>query len=322
MLESLSPPTFPSLDLLLACAVAAVLAAVGLAAAFGPMLSVISIKLSALLKRAFYAKAAQQTAQMSLLCGLVASMLLAACFLWLASGEPALLLFPYRLPTIVTGCAIAATLLLFGAYVLWHPAKGLFIVPHTLLGLVAAHCSFASLFLCVGMIRQLFHTVPEIDPSLAWDAQLRLFFIIPGDSFFWPLLLEAVPLGFAFAGAFAGVWLILLRQRQDYGRDYYAFALPYCAKWALFTTLLAIPAAVYAMLRGREIMLPELSHSPSLLLDVLSIALPLLGCALWTLVIRSEHPMRRKVSVFAAAFFLLMGFAGQILMLNKIIPSP
>lgn len=315
-------PALPPLEVLLPCAFATVAAALALAACFGPMIAVVSENLSVSLQRGFYAKAARQTAQMSLFFGVLAAAFLVACVFWFASDEPAILAFPYRLPLAVTGSAIALSLTVLILYVVLRPAKGPSTTVHTLVGLGGAIFSLISLFLCTGMIRAMLHTTPEIAPQSPWNEQLVHFFHIPSESFFWPLLLESVPLGFAFAGAFATVWLVVMREKQDYGRDYYAFALPYFSKWALGATLLAVPAGVYAMLRGQDIMLPELSRPPSQLLDVLSVMLPLLACLLWVSVIKSPLPMRRKISVVLACIFLLTGFAGQILMLDKIIPSP
>ncbi|CAK7010892.1 MAG: hypothetical protein DELT_02079 [Desulfovibrio sp.] len=322
MFESMQLPKLPPMEVLVPCGLAALAAAFVLAACFGPMIAVFSEKLSVSRKRGFYAKAGQQTAQMSLFFGILAAALLTTCAAWLIADEPALLEFPYFLPVSVTGSAIGVTIVMLGLYVCMRPEKGPSTAFHTAVGFMAALCSLASLFLCTSMVRRLLHTTPEIDAQLPVLEQLIQFFTIPMDSLFWPLLLEAVPLGFAFAGAFASVWLIIMRGKQDYGRDYYAFALPYCSRWALFATLLAIPAGAYVLLRGETIMLPELSHLPSLLLDGLSLILPLLACGLWLSVIQSEHPMRRKISIFAAWLFLLTGFAGQVLMLNKIIPSP
>lgn len=322
-MSEIALPTLPPTEVLLSCALAAVAASLVLAACFGPIFAVASERLSVSRKRGFYARTGQQIAQMALLIGMLAAIAIAAGIAWLASDEPALLAFPYRLPLGVTGAAIALSLLLLALYVSLRPRKGPSGTLHVALGVVCGAFSLCSLFLCTSLARRLIHTVPEIDPALPWADQLIIFFMIPGKSFFWPLLLQSVPLGFAFTAAFTGVWLLIMRERQNFGRDYYAFALPYCAKWALWATLLAIPAGAYAFFRGsRDIMLPELSHPPSFLLVALSVILPLVACLLWLLLIKSEHPMRRKISVILACALLLTGFTGQVLMFNKIIPSP
>lgn len=315
-------PTLPPTEVLTACGLTAAVVSLILSACFGPFFAVASEQLSVARKRGFYAKTAQQAAQMTLFISVVVFATLAAGGAWLAHVEPTLLEFPYRLPLAVAGATLALALLLIGLYVFMRPKKGPAGVLHGVLGLLSGGACMFAFFLCTGLARRLIHTIPEINPALPWHEQLMAFFIIPGDSFFWPLLLESVPLGFAFTAAFTTVWLLVMRNRQDFGRDYYSFALPYCAKWALAATLAAVIAGVYAFFRGREIMLPELSQLPSLLLDALSILLPLLACLLWFLIIKSPHPMRRKFSVVIAWLFLLTGFAGQVLIFNKIIPSP
>lgn len=322
LFENLVSPTAPPIEVLVPCAVAAVAVSIILAACFSPLFAVCSERMAVVRKRGFYAKTAQQAAQMNLFLSIVAAGSVAACFAYAAAEEPELLEFPYRLPLVVSAASSGLFIVFLAAYVAFRPKKGNSGPLHICVGLAAGCLAIFSLFLGTGMARRLMHTLPQTDPSLLWDAQLINFFSIPLDSFFWPLLAESVPLGFAFAAAFASVWLLLVRNQQDFGRDYYAFSLRYCAKWALTATLAAVPLGAYAFFEGQEIMLPELSHLPSLLLDALSLILPLSACLLWIIIIRSEHPMRNKISIVLAALFLLTGFAAQILMFNKIIPSP
>ncbi|SBV91027.1 membrane hypothetical protein [uncultured delta proteobacterium] len=321
-LQNLTLPALPPAEALIACALTAVAASFVLAGSFGAFFAIASEFLSIRAKRAFYARAARQIAQMTLAAGVLAAMFCGGAAAWFAKGERALLAPPYILPLALTGVAILVALGLLALYIRIRPDKGYAGKDHLIVGLAAGVWAAFSLFCCTGVARRLLHSPPEFDLTLPWAAQLTLFFSIPADSFFWPLLLESVPLGFAFAAAFACVWLLLMRERQDYGRDYYTFALPYCAKWAFGFTLPAVLAGAFVFYESRELMLPELSQEPSLLLDGLSAALPLLACLLWLFVARSAHPMRRKISVVLALLFLLIGFAGQVLMLNKIIPSP
>lgn len=322
MLATVTLPTLPPTEILAACGIGAVTLAVILAACFGPFLAVTSELLSALKRRGFYAKAGQQTAQMNVLFGAMALALFAAGAVYAIRLEPALLDIPYFLPLCITGGCAAASFLFCILYATLRPAKGNSGPVHILTGLLAGCLAAASLYLATGLVRRVVHTPQVTDNTLSLHIQLLDFFSIPLDSLFWPLLAEAVPLGFAFAAAFATLWLLIMRERQDFGRDYYAFALSYCAKWAMLATLLAIALGAFAFFRGREIMLPELSHLPSLLLDALSVILPLFSCLFWLFISRSDYPMRRKVSVVLALLFLMGGFAGQILMFNKIIPSP
>lgn len=321
-LQNLTLPALPPAEALIACALAAVAVSFILAGGFGAFFAIASEFLSIRAKRAFYARTARQVAQMTLAAGVVAAIFSGGGAAWLVKGEPALLADPYRLPLALTGGSILIALGLLALYIRIRPDKGYAGKDHVVVGLAAGVWAAFSLFCCTGVVRRLLHSPPEFDLTLPWAAQLTLFFSIPADSFFWPLLIESVPLGFAFAAAFACVWLLLMRERQDYGRDYYTFALPYCAKWACSCTLLAVLAGAFVFHESQGLMLPELSHEPSLFLDILSAALPLLACLLWLFVARSPHPMRHKISVVLACLFLLTGFAGQVLMLNKVIPSP
>lgn len=315
-------PVLPPTEVLIACGIAALIAAVTLVSALGPFLAVTSEYITIKTKRAFFARAARQIAQMSLTVGILATVFSGGGMAWLISSEPLLLQPPYLIPLTVTGGCILITLALLAVYARQRPGKPPAGTGHAAMGFAAGSFAVFSLFCCIGIVRRLLHTPPDFDLTLPPFVQLRLFFEIPSDSFFWPLLLESVPLGFALAAASACVWLLLMRERQDYGRDYYAFALPYCAKWALGCTFPAVLAGVFVFMESQKLMLPELSHEPSLLLDILSAALPLLACIFWIFVIRSAHPMRHKISVVLAWLLLLAGFAGQVLMLNKVIPSP
>lgn len=322
MLESFTLPTLPPANVFIFCALTATAVAVIAASCWGPFLAIISERMAVTRKRAFYGKLSQQIARMNLFLGVAAMAAVAAAAAFTATREPALLAFPYRLPLMVTGTCAALAAFFLLLYVMFLPKKGSSGPVHIAIGLVAGCASVCTLFLATGMARRLAHTLPTTDPALSWQEQLLDFFIIPPDSFIWPLLAESIPLGFAFAAAFAAVWLLLMRNREDYGRDYYAFAMRNCAKWALTATPVAVLAGAFAFFRGRDIMLPELSQLPSLLLDALTVILPFLACVLWAVIVRSEHPMRRKVSAVLAAFFLLAGFAAQVLMFDKIVPSP
>lgn len=315
-------PALPPTEVLVACSLAAAMAALILAACFGPFLALAGEILSIRTKRGFYARAARQIAQMSLTLGILAAALAGGAMAWFTTQVPALLAPPYGIPLALTGGSIVAFLLMLAVFIKLRPTKGLAGKDHLAAGLAAGSFALFSLFCTTGVVRRLLHSPPEFDVTLPWATQLTLFFAIPSDSFFWPLLIESVPLGFALAASFATLWLVVIRDRQDYGRDYYAFAMPYCARWALGATPVAVLAGAFVFLESREIMLPELSHLPSPLLDAASAALPLLACILWIFVIRSAHPMRHKISVTLAFLFLMAGFAGQVLMLNKVIPSP
>ncbi len=315
-------PALPPAEVLLACLATAVALFVLSAACFGPFLAVLSERLSVTRNRAFYAKAARQIAHLNLALGTFATAAFAAATLFAVRTEPALLAPPFFIPLLlVAGTALFAELFLV-LYVFFWPERGRSGLFHIWLGLKAGGAAACALYLCAAFIRRLLHTPPTEKVGLIWYMQLLDFFSIPIDSLFWPLLAESVALGCAAAGAFGAVWLLAARSRQDFGRDYYNFAVPYCAKWALAGTLAATPLGALAIFQGQKLILPELSHLPSTLLVALSVALPAVACLLWFAVIRSSVPLRHKIGIVLAFCCLLGGLFGQILILNKIIPSP
>ena len=328
LLNNVTMPTLPPAEALLACAVTAVLVSFVIVGSFGPFFAIASEAISIRTKRGFFARAASQITQMTLTIGIIAAFSIGGLVAWAIMKDPAilndtnLLAAPFLLPLAVSGGALLAAILLLAVYLAVRPQKGLAGPGHLIVGILASLCAAFSFFCCIGVVRRLLHSPPDGDMTLPWMPQLLQFFSIPADSFFWPLLIQSIPLGLAFAAAFACIWLLLMRGKQDYGRDYYTFALPYCARWAAGFTLLAVCAGVYVFHESRAIMLPELSNEPSLLLDGLTAGLPLLAGLIWLLIARSAHPMRHKISVTLACIFLLTGFMGQVLMLNNIIPSP
>lgn len=148
------------------------------------------------------------------------------------------------------------------------------------------------------------------------------FCSVPRESFFWPQILHMAFLAIGIAGALSAFWLLIWRQRNDFGRDYYAFALPHSAKWGIAGTLVSLATAFYAYSRAGEFMLPELSEPPALALAALCYALPALACILWGLLLQSATPLRHKPGIVTALLTLFAGVAAQFLVLNEIVPSP
>lgn len=293
-----------------------------LAACGGPFLAVTSEWLSAAKGRGFYRKVARQLSLMSLTLGSLIFALFIAALIFLLRQQPELMAPPYVYPLFVVVGLVALGELFLIAYVFsWNPQKkaGVF---HAWLGLKAGGCAAVALFLGTGLLRRIVHTPPEAMEGAPLLDQLISFFSIPLHSLFWPLLVESIALGCAAAGALGAVWLLMLRSRQDYGRDYYNFALPYCAKWATAGTIASVPPAIFAYFQAMRVMLPELSHDPSLPLLITACVLPLLASGLWIALSKSPTPLRHKISVVAAAICLVIALGIQIYTLNKMLPSP
>lgn len=322
-MAAITLPVLPPTEVLLFCGGAAVTLFFLLAACFGPFVSSIYDLRAISSGRGFYAKAARQIAQMNALLCVLALFFFAVCAWHIAPLWQEWLLPPYKTPFIITLACIAGGIVCTLLHAMLLSAKKTSNYAFPCLGFLAGGLSAAAVLACTGFLRRALHTpFEQSDATMDSVSQIIAFFDIPYDSFFWPLLAEAVPLGLTACAACATLWLLLMRDRQDYGRDYYAFALPSCARWAFAAALVTVPLGAYVFFAGQKIMLPELSHLPSFLLEILAVALPLIACGLWFSISRSAVPMRRKISVILAFLFFVGGFAAQVLILNKIIPSP
>lgn len=131
----------------------------------------------------------------------------------------------------------------------------------------------------------------------------------------WALLVWIFLLAPAAGLAFGQIWIVLMRKRQDFGRDYYSFALKKCAAAARLSALLSIiPAFALLWLAGHGNMPNTAEQTAADLASILlpahawalaALLLPLAAALSWTRVVRSATPLRHKVALLAALVFTL-----------------
>ena len=124
----------------------------------------------------------------------------------------------------------------------------------------------------------------------------------------WPLWSAAVLNAVASAGAAKMIYLILRREKDDFGRDYYRFALARAAKWA--PVLLALPPLGAGWIALSS---PAAFSTRILILLAAAAAVAIAAAALCLPVIRSRHPLRLKAN--AAGVLLLTWVLDVILVL-------
>jgi len=192
---------------------------------------------------------------------------------------------------------------------------------HLLIGWSAALSTlgvlFCGLLLAVNIESPLLFVFLLNSPLPALQALLIDFFSSP----YMPLIyLALVCTGLAAGAGLAQLWLIMRRFKADYGRDYYAFAMRYCARAALLCTLAStlIGSGVYLLLR-RSIP-PEFTQPQDIGVTAIAIGLPLSCCLLWLGIAKSENPLRHKPGAFFACVFLFIALCAQLLMLAGTFP--
>ena len=112
-------------------------------------------------------------------------------------------------------------------------------------------------------------------------------------------------------------YLVVRRNRDDYGRDYYNFALRLAARWALLPMIgfLGCQGWLYARL-PENIKLIVLGTPLAFVWAGLT-ALGALCCFIWILLGRSENPMRLKgLAILTVALFRVMHALNATLFVN------
>lgn len=129
-------------------------------------------------------------------------------------------------------------------------------------------------------------------------------FLPPWGSALWPLMALWLPLSLCLAAGIGLCYLLLRRNMDDWGRDYYRFAAPFLAKWHLVCGLivLAILVWLYASLKGVfNLHLPQIHYAALASAACLGLAM-----LLSLLISVSENPMRLKLSMVGVAAFSLL----------------
>ncbi len=140
------------------------------------------------------------------------------------------------------------------------------------------------------------------------------------ESSFWNSAPYFAPLSFALGGGIVSIWLILRRNIDDFGRDYYASMLKWCAAWAraawfiLWFLLVGTTALKWIGTLQQENYLT----TPEFMQSFLFLLLWVIPGILWTLTARSATPLRHKATLILAFVLgaciivpLYLGLVGQ-----------
>lgn len=127
----------------------------------------------------------------------------------------------------------------------------------------------------------------------------------PLSSHLMPFAAQTLLMAPGAAGCMGLIYLLMRRTKDDFGRDYYRWAAPAAAKWALvFPFHFAALAWIYSLSPHPA----RAAFTEPVVLAVLggALVLCLLAVVLWILVVRSEHPMRLKGRMILAGLLALI----------------
>jgi len=257
--------------------------------------------------KVFRDKYGQQTATLCLLAGIVSVVGLACGAAVIKIQFPAAGSFwlGWPLPTaplaiVLVICAVLA--IIYRAT--WQALKEKRAVQASI-GVSATAAAWILGYLFVSFLRHFAATPsdPSTDPFL---------FLPPAVSYAWLLLPWVLGISLAMAGALSPLYLIYRRDKDDFGRDYYGYALKMAAKWATFSTLaaLACQAGLFAILWP---VVRDLPIRPSFFWgEGLGLVCLVMACLLWGLVLKNQNPLRLKLHCVAAFFLTVAGLAGVL----------
>ena len=160
-----------------------------------------------------------------------------------------------------------------------------------------------------------------LTPDMTFCVLIRDMFPSWRDPFWLGLALAHV-LEFATAGGLGLLWLVLRRNVDDFGRDYYTFAAQWCASWATLGGWLGILLSGWLFWSLASV--PVFSGQGFFLLAALVGWLCLLLSAiLWTVVSYSATPMRHKAGMFVAYLGLILftGSCCTLIFFQSFLPS-
>ncbi len=196
--------------------------------------------------------------------------------------------------------ALAALVLCLVANAAWKAlqgSRGLRMV----LCLAACLAALAGIYLLTAGLK-------DVAAAMLGDGQHALpakALYLPGRyALFWPALAGLTFLALTAGSGLGQAWMALRRNRDDFGRDYYNYALPRAAKGGLACGLvfLACQGWLFAMLSG-ELRGLVLSGDLGLMWGA-GLACLVPTCLCWLMVARSKAPLRLKGLIFAAMFLL------------------
>ena len=134
---------------------------------------------------------------------------------------------------------------------------------------------------------------------------------------FWPIGVQWAFMALTLAGVLGSLYLLLRRNRDDFGRDYYKFALPICAKWALFPVVADLATCAWIAI----LVAPTMPAVPTSLWAALALReLSLILCIIiWIVIMKTATPLRFKGMILASGLFAWTFLMGTVATLWEIL---
>lgn len=258
-------------------------------------ISAIAKIVSVVRKRSIYDKCARQTAKVGMITGWLLLIGIRAWLYYEQTGNPEDLDNFLR----ETSWLLLSIGVFIGSiyFCLWRVLKNMPVLLSTI-GMIAAiqNCLALALILCttryicaVAASGNASMTLPDIFPQ-SWGAPL------------YSIMGYTLPLIFALGGALGACWLLLMRKREDFGRDYYNAMMPWCLKWSACTWgILWLWLAGSTAIKLFPLLQAGAFTDEIVLIECAYLLIWLLPLLMWITVLRASLPLRQRWLVYLGA---------------------
>lgn len=273
----------------------------------GPIIALVSEVMAKMYKKTFMDKFAQQMTRLGLLSMTIFWVSVATLAVLTWQQNPAVREWAQsrvEFLSAVLGLGLAGTILTVTYLLTWKKLKKK----------KPAH--FVQIIMAIACLKVLFWgplALARLELTSAWSTPLAA--LPDWSSQLWPLAILWVPLSVALTAILGLVYLVIRRNVDDFGRDYYKFTASFCAKWSLVILVLVLP--VLGWLTFAFLPLLDLNDPALLLPGTLagaSLFLVLINCLV---ISRSETPMRHKASMFFAVLLSSLFIISTIYILGE-----
>ena len=262
-------------------------------------------------KKIFFDKFAEQLTAMNLLAAVIAVIGLIAGFFMLSSGQEwfQLWLRKQQIELYVLLGGLAGLLIFTPVYRFTWKKMRKQKNTHIPLGLVTTATGLLTL-VAGGMVALKMRTAYMVTAGATQAAVTAL------QSVYVPFMAFLITAALSSAGALSLVYLVLRRNKDDFGRDYYKFSLPLAARWSIIPTVLVLITQAWLIMTLPETAKAVVLTGNGLILWIVAMICTALSCGVWVPVSKSDSPLQFKGLIFlgttllwiAHALFLSIGF--------------
>lgn len=261
--------------------------------------------------RKFWDKFALQIARLGLICSIIFLLLISTALIldhyyWQLLTKP---LRSLSLPHLIMPLSlfILGLLFLITYWGTWKKLKKKKIA-HLLIGLASTLSLGATFYLLQKTSFKLLTAEPfALLNSIFWFHWIKTF-LAPVSPFFWPLFTQSILIILGSVGISGLIYLLLRREKDLFGRDYYRWAVPFAARWSFIFPLNVLCYLWIYLLSPAEFKLLFLSSRFSLSCGI-GLILSLFCTLIWSTILRNSNPLRLKGRIIGSAFLIWTALA-------------